>query len=104
MVERREFCYDFIEFNSCKNTGKCRFAHVIIKEEEKAGFLLKNPRSESGQTSNFTELLSKNTKSVIGGSIISKCLSCGKGILNKAKDHLENNISASYCVVCIKAL
>jgi hypothetical protein len=101
-MEKRPFCYDFIELNECSRKSECLYAHVLIPDNEKEQFLKLNPRNLN-QTNTLKDIMMKSSTTTIGsGGNISKCKNCGKGIIYKKQDAQNNSVRSILCNSCIK--
>ena len=100
MVERREFCIEYIKNNECSNKGNCLFAHVIIPDEIKDEYI-----EAFKCVNNGNEMFNNtSTKTEVGKSIISKCITCKRGTFHLKSDYLENKVKVNYCSDCFDKL
>lgn len=100
-MEKKEYCYDFIENGKCDKEDLCILAHVIIPEFDKEKFLRLYPRPK-WQLSNYINIINQNNQASImsGKVILSKCVKCGKGNKYNADDQEMNNNSKAFCSAC----
>lgn len=99
-MEKREYCYDFIENNNiCERKDECLLAHVIVPSHKKEEFLKTNPRPK-WQAASYIDILSRRHETSInsGSFHISKCINCGKGIkFNNLDLEMNNKLLCQRC-------
>ena len=101
-MDRRDFCIEFIETSKCDKGIDCKFAHIIIEENQKELFL-EHYKKLNKDNSNIPQFQSSQ-KTMIGknkGGVMTKCSICGKGFIYKKHEYTDDDIHTKLCKVCV---